>query len=85
MSSNRLLHEFNCKICIDIVNNITEKRISAAKNHVKKLHKLQQKLHLKLVKAQKQMTVYYNVYHVSKQFKIDDLVKLSIKNLKLKC
>ncbi len=40
MSLNRLLHGFDCKIHIDIVNNITEKRISAAKDHVKKLHKL---------------------------------------------
>ena len=74
MSSNRLLHEFNCKIHIDIVNNIIKKRISAAKNHVEKLHKLWQKLCLKLVKVQEWMTAYYNTCHVSKQFKIKDLV-----------
>ena len=85
MSSNKLLHEFDCKIHINVADNVTEKRISAAKNHVEKLHKLWQELCLKLVKIQEQMTVYYNVYHVSKQFKIDDLVKLFIKNLKLKC
>ena len=85
ISSNKLLYKFNCEIHIDVVNNIIEKRISAAKNHVKKLHKLWQKLHLKLVKIQEQMTVYYNAHHMSKQFKIDDFVKLSTKNLKLKC
>jgi len=37
------------------------------------------------MKAQEQMTTYYNICHVSKQFKIRNLVKLSIKNLKLKC
>ena len=84
MSLNKLLHRFNCKICIDIVNNIIEKKISAAKNHIKKLHKLWQKLCLWLMKAQKQMTAYYNIHHVSKQFKIENLVKLSTKNLKLK-
>ena len=84
MSLNRLLHEFNCKICIDIADNIIEKRISAAKNHIKKLHKLQQKLYLQLMKIQEQMITYYNVYHILKQFKIENLVKLSIKNLKLK-
>ena len=37
---NRLLHEFDCKICINVANNVTEKKISAAKNHIEKLHKL---------------------------------------------
>ena len=46
ISLNQLLHRFDCKIHIDVVNNIIKKRISAAKNHVEKLHKLQQKLHL---------------------------------------
>ena len=40
MSSNRLLHEFDCEICIDVTDNITEKKISAAKNNIEKLHKL---------------------------------------------
>ena len=31
------------------------------------------------------MTAYYNVYHILKQFKIKNLIKLFIKNLKLKC
>jgi hypothetical protein len=66
MSLNRLLHDFNCEICIDVVNNVTEKRISAVKNYVKKLHKLWQKLCLRLVKAQEWMTVYYNACHMSK-------------------
>ena len=46
MSLNQLLHEFNCKICINIADNIIEKKILTAKNNVKKLHKLYQKLHL---------------------------------------
>ena len=84
MSSNRLLHRFDCEIHIDVADNIIKRRISAAKNHVEKLHKLHQKLCLWLVKAQKQMTTYYNIYYVSKQFKIRNLIKLFIKNLKLK-
>ena len=84
MSLNRLLHGFDCKIHIDVTDNVIEKRISAAKDCVEKLHKLLQKLCLWLVKAQEWMTVYYNVCHVLKQFKIEDLVKLSTKNLKLK-
>ena len=37
------------------------------------------------MKVQEWMTIYYNACHVLKQFKIDDFVKLFIKNLKLKC
>jgi len=85
MSSNQLLHSFDYEIHINIINNVIKRRISAVKNHIEKLHKLYQKLHLQLVKIQKQMTTYYNTHHVLKQFKIENLIKLSIKNLKLKC
>ena len=30
------------------------------------------------------MIIYYNIYHILKQFKIENLVKLFIKNFKLK-
>ena len=40
MSLNRFLHDFNYEIHIDVMNNIIEKKISAAKNYVKKLYKL---------------------------------------------
>ena len=63
----------------------SSKKISAAKNYVKKLYKLWQELCLWLIKVQEWMMIYYNICHVLKQFKIDDFVKLSIKNLKLKC
>jgi len=36
------------------------------------------------MEAQEWMTIYYNIYHVFKQFRIGDFVKLLIKNLKLK-
>ncbi len=84
MSSNWLLHDFDCEICIDVVNNIIERRILTAKDCVKKLHKLCQKLCLWLVEAQEQMIIYYNVCHILKQFKIENLVKLFIKNFRLK-
>ena len=84
MSLNKLLHEFDCEIHIDVTDNVIERKISAVKNHVEKLHKLWQKLHIQLVEVQEQMTVYYNVQHVSKQFKIENFIKLFTKNLKLK-
>ena len=66
MSLNKLLHEFDCEICIDVTNNIIKRRISAAKNCVEKLHKLHQKLHLRLMKVQEWMTTYYNAHHILK-------------------
>jgi transposase InsO family protein len=85
MSPNRLLHGFDCEIRIDVADNVIERRIPAAKDRVEKLHKLRQELRLRLVEAQERMATYYNARHVPKQFKIGDLVKLSTKNLKLKC
>src|SRR5205809_8112468 len=40
MSLNQLLHDFDCEIHINVTNNIIERRISAAKDHIEKLHKL---------------------------------------------
>src|SRR5437667_9800573 len=85
MSLYRFLHRFNYKIHIDITNNVIKRKISTVKDCVEKLHKLCQKLCLQLMKTQEQMTTYYNIHHILKQFKIRNLVKLSIKNLKLKC
>ncbi len=84
MSLNQLLHNFDCEIHIDVVNNVIERRILTVEDYVKKLYKLCQKLCLWLVEAQEQITTYYNVCHVLKQFKIENLIKLSIKNLRLK-
>ncbi len=85
MSLNWLLHDFDYEIHIDVTNNIIKRRILAAEDHIKKLHKLCQKLHLQLIEAQEWMTTYYNICHVLKQFKIENFIKLSIKNLRLKC
>src|SRR5438045_273953 len=83
MSPNRLLHGFDCDLCIDIVDNISERRIPAAKDRIEKLHQLCQELHVQLIEAQERMAAYYNACHVPKQFKTGSFVKLSTKNLKL--
>ena len=84
MSPNRLLHGFDCDIRIDVADNVTERRIPAAKDRVEKLHQLRQSLRERLTEAQDRMAKYYNANHVPKQFKVGDFVKLSTKNLKLK-
>jgi len=44
MSSNQLLFDFDCEIQMDIADNVPERRIPAAKNCVKKLQQLCQRL-----------------------------------------
>ena len=62
VSLNHLLHSFDCEICVDIADNISERRISTALDYIKKLHQLCQDLCLWLAEAQEQMTIYYNTY-----------------------
>jgi hypothetical protein len=69
---------------LTVVDNITERRIPAAKDRIEKLHQLWQDLRKRLVEAQERMAKYYNACHISKQFGTGEFVKLSIKNLNLK-
>src|SRR5204862_2286164 len=84
MSPNRLLHGFDCDLRIDVVDNVSERRIPAAKDRIEKLHQLHQELCVQLIEAQERMAAYYNACHVTKQFKTGSFVKLLTKNLKLK-
>ena len=84
MSLNQLLFDFDCKIWIDITDNISERRISVMRDHVKKLYQLHQQLQNQLIEAQKHMIQYYNANHVLKQFLIESFVKLFMKHLKFK-
>ena len=84
MSPNWLLHGFDCEIRIDVADNVSEKRIPAAKDRIEKLHQLCQELRVWLIEAQERMAAYYNAHHVPKQFKTGSFVKLLTKNLKLK-
>src|SRR5436190_131923 len=73
-----------CHLRIDVADNVSEKRIPAAKDRIEKLHQLRQELRVRLIEAQERMAAYYNARHVPKQFKTGSFVKLSTKNLKLK-
>src|SRR5438045_3229046 len=52
MSPNRLLHGFDCDLRIDVADNVSERRIPAAKDRIEKLHQLRQELHVQLIEAQ---------------------------------
>src|SRR5438045_7377891 len=85
MSPNWLLHGFDCEIRIDVADNVSERRIPAAKDRIEKLHQLCQELHLWLVEAQEWLAAYYNAHHIPKQFQTGNFVQLSTKNLNLNC
>jgi hypothetical protein len=84
MSPNRLLHGFNCEIRMDVADNVPERRITAAKDRVEKLHQLHETLRGRLIDAHERMSRYYNAKHVPKQFRVREFVKLSIENLRFK-
>jgi len=84
MSPNRLLFGFDCDIRIDVADNVSERRIPAAKDRVEKLYQLRQRLRSRLIEAQERMARYYNATHVPKQFPVGSFVKLSTKHLKFK-
>jgi hypothetical protein len=84
MSPNRLLFGFDCEIRIDVADSVAEGRIPAAKDRIKKLYELRQKLRGQLIQAQERMSQYYNANHVPKQFKVGSFVKLSTKHLRFK-
>ena len=84
MSLNWLLFDFNCKIQIDVADNISERRISATRDCVEKLYQLHQQLQSWLIEAQEHMIQYYNTNYILKQFLIENFVKLFTKYLKFK-
>ena len=80
---NNLLFGMDCNIRFH-ADNTPRERIPEAHARIKKLHELRQGLREHLTKANERMAKYYNQNHVPKQFKTDQLVKLSTKNLKIK-
>src|SRR5438045_6415200 len=85
MSPNWLLHGFDCEIRIDVADNVSERRIPAAKDRIEKLHQLCQELHLRLVEAQEWMATYYNARHIPKQLQTGNFIKISTRSTKLNC
>ena len=78
------MYEYNLEIHYDIENNVSQKRISFAKERVRRLHDLRNFLIDRLQRANAHQAKYYNEKHQLKSYAIDDLVMLSTKNLKQK-
>jgi hypothetical protein len=75
MPATWLVHGFDCEIRVDVADNVTERRIPAAKDRIEKPHQLRRELRLRLVEAQEPMTTYYNARHIPKHFRVGDFVR----------
>ena len=80
---NNLLYGMDCNIRLHLPDTTT--KIPEASARIEKLHQLRQSLRERLAQANERMAKYYNRNHVPKQFKKGQLVKLSTRNLRLKC
>ena len=80
VTSFYLMYEYHSKIRYEVENNFFEKEISSAKNRVEQLQNFQNDFEKRLKKVAKYQTKYYNKNHKSREFVVDELILLSIKN-----
>ena len=79
-----LLYEYHFEIKYQVKNNFFEEKISSTKKRVQQLQTLRQTLKKSLLKIAKYQVKYYNKNHKSKQYVVEKLIMLTIKNLKQK-
>jgi len=84
MTPFRALYSYDPELRFDVADNVTEGKAPAARERVKRLHELRERLREEYLKAQERQAKYYNQRHQPMTFKRGDLVKLSTKNLRLK-
>ncbi len=77
-----LMYNYYSKIYYKVENNFIKKKILLTQKHVKQLYNLRKVLAKRLENAITQQTKYYNERHKLKSFVIEELIMLSIKNLK---
>ena len=83
-SSFYLMYEYNSKIYYEIEDNFIKKRISSAKEQIKRFHDIRNQLMQRLQRVSVEQTKYYNVNHKLKKYVVNDLILLSTKNFKQK-
>ena len=66
------------------LKTISFRKMSIAAERIKQLHKLRDKLTQRWERVIAAQVKYYNKKHLSKNFKVENLIMLSIKNLKQK-
>ena len=78
------MYEYNLEIYYEVENNFIKEKISSAKKRIKRFHDIRNQLIQRLQRVSEQQTKYYNANHQSKNYAVNDLMLLSIKNLKQK-
>ena len=84
VTSFYLMYKYYSEIRYEVENNFFEKKISSAKDRVEQLQNLQKNFEKRLKKIAEYQTKYYNKNHKLKEFVVDELILLSIKNLNQK-
>ena len=77
-----LMYDYHSEIHYVIENDLIEEKILFAKDRVKHLHDVRKTLIKRLKHVVAKQTKYYNQKHILKEFNVDDLVMLNIKNFK---
>jgi hypothetical protein len=82
----KALYSYDPELRIDLSteDSTNKKGVPAARDQITHLSELRERLRSQLIQSQEQQAKYYNQRHLPKQFKQEDLVKLSTKNLRLK-
>ena len=77
-----LMYGYHPEIHYEVEDDPTGEKVPSAKDRVKHLHEVRETLIRRLEAAVATQAKYYNQKHESKEFNVDDLVMLNIKNLK---
>jgi hypothetical protein len=83
----RALYSYDPELRVDITSakdSTSKGEAPAAYNRILRLTELRERLREHLLQSQERQAKYYNQRHHLKLFKRGDLVKLSLKNLRLK-
>ena len=75
-----LIYKYHSKIRYEVENNFFEKKISSTKDRVEQLQSLRKNFEKQLKKVAEYQTKYYNKNYKLKEFVVDELILLSIKN-----
>ena len=78
------LYGYNPTVHYEVEDDFNEGKVPSARERIKTLHNLQEKLAEHLEKAAETQAKYYNRKHEPKRFKLGDLVLLSTKELNIK-
>ena len=78
------MYEYNSEIHYEVENNFIKRKISSAKERIKRFYNIRNQLMQRLQRVNVEQIKYYNVNHKSKKYVMNNLILLSIKNLKQK-